>query len=391
MKNIWLLLVATMSAQAGTLSLQHYLEDIDNRPLMRQYKAQNSAEMALRRASVQTEGFRLNGELDYANTKASDRDDLEFHVSVEKQLYFGDSDTFVENLELSQTIKETLKLNQLKNVVYEDYVSACSLREQHGLLNDMLNRHTELTHLISVGVEGGEFDRSSLLQSELIVGDLELRIANLESAYFEALEKLKLYSGREEEPLCQDLAHEVRFDIDVEADSLLYRSLKKEIETSNALYKFSDTTLKDITIGVGYDNELDINRGLVYMQIPLTQGSRRASERESARQVQLAAHETLSFQTEVIRSLQRSYEKTQTMRKARLNRLRDDLIPKAYESAVLLQDRFLGSEGSYLEYIQGQKYLFELLIRDIQTHADMLLAEAKFYKQLGIDPLKEIK
>ena len=391
MKNIWLLCVAAMSLQAGELSLNNYLEDIDNQPMMQQYKAQNSAEIALQRASVQTEGFRFNGELDYANEKNSNRDAVEFHLAVEKKLFFGDSDNFIDHLDLSKITQETLRLNQLKDSVYEAYINACSLREQRGLINDMLDRHTELTRLISIGVEGGEFDRSSLLQSELIVGDLELRIANLESGYYEALQKLNLYSGKAEEPLCQDLAHEVTFKIDIQKDSLLYQSLETQIKTSDARYSFNDTLLKDITVGVGYDNEIDINRGLVYVQIPLTQGSRRASVRESARQGKLAAQEALNFQTQKMNALQRSYIKAQTTRKERLSRLRDILIPKAYESAVLLQERFLGSEGSYLEYIQGQKYLFELLIRDIQTHADMLRAEAKYYRQLGIDPQEEKK
>ena len=389
MKRLSLLLAAVMGVHAGTLPLQSYLEKIETSPLMRQYKAETGAGIALRRADVQTEGFKLYGELDYANEKDSDRDAVEFHVAVEKQLYFGDSDTFIDQLELSREKRETLKLNQLKNVIYRHYIEACSLDEQRGLINDMLERHTELTRLIKIGVEGGEFDRSSLLQSELIVGDLQLRIANFESDYYAAVQKLRLYTGRSEAPLCQDLAHEVPLEIDIREASLLYQSLEKEIETSEARYQFSDTLLKEMTIGAGYDNEIDIDRGLLYLQIPITQGDRRASERESARQAKLAADEALLFESQKIETLYESYKRAQRTRAERLRRLRDDLIPKAYESAVLLQERFLGSEGSYLEYIQGQKYLFDLLIRDIQTHADMLLAEATFYEQLGIDIQKD--
>ena len=87
----------------------------------------------------------------------------------------------------------------------------------------------------------------------------------------------------------------------------------------------------------------------------------------------------------------RSYKTAQQTRQNAYRRLNDILIPTAYETSVLLLERFMGSEGSYLAYIESQKTLFDLLIRGIDTRVDTLLAQARLYRTLGIDPQKDIK
>ncbi len=391
MKILLSLLLSILGLQAGSLSLESYLTAVDESNAVSAMKAQTASQAASQRSQVQSEGFLLNGELGYAAEKKSDRDALEYHISVEKRLYFGDNDTYLNALTLSTQKQQTLQLNQLRTIVYEQYINACAFQEKAGLLKDAQDRNIELTRLINEGVKGGEFDRSSLLRSELIVDDLQLRIRDLETQYNEALQMLQLYTRTEEEPLCQDLPLEILIDNNLEAESTLYSYLEGEISAASALKSFRDTTVQDITVGVGYDNEIDLTRAVVFMQIPLTQGSRRKSEREAATQSKLAAQEQLIFAKAQMQSQIRTYTTTQQSRQKSLKRLDDILIPKAYETSVLLLERFMGSEGSYLDYIESQKALFDLLLRGIDTRAQALLAQARIYRTLGIDPQKDIK
>jgi outer membrane protein TolC len=391
MKQLLLLLFILPGLHAGSGTLQSYLSAVRSSNAAASIQAQTAAQAAKQGAQVQTEGILLNGELGYAADKESDRDALEYHLSFEKRLFLGDSDAYIDALKLSAEKQQTLKLNQLKTLVYEQYVSACTLQEKAGLLKDAQDRNIELTRLIGEGVKGGEFDRSALLRSELVVDELRLRIRELESGYFETIQMLRLYTGSTEEPLCQDLSFEITSQEGLEADALLYRSLESEIATMGALKAFHSTAVSELTLGIGYDNEMDLSRATLFMQIPLTQGSRRQSERQSAAQMKLAAQEKLLFAKAQIRAQLRSYAAAQENRQNTYVRLNDILIPTAYETSSLLLERFMGSEGSYLAYIDSQKALFDLLIKSIDIRAETLLAQARLYRTLGIDPQKDIK
>ncbi|MGB5965740.1 MAG: TolC family protein [Sulfurimonadaceae bacterium] len=391
MKIFSTLLLAVLGLHAGSLSLESYLATVESSNAVTALNAQAASKAASQRSQVQSEGFQLSGELGYATEKDTNRDEIEYHIAVEKQLFFGDSDAYLNALKLSSQKQQELQLNQLRTLVYEYYIKACAFQEKAGLLKDAQDRNNELTRLIDEGVKGGEFDRSALLRSELVVDDLQLRIHDLENQYYEAIQTLRLYTRGDEQPLCQDLPLEILITDNLEMDSTLYQYLESEISATSALKNFRSTAVQDITLGVGYDNEMDLSRAIVFMQIPLTQGSRRESEREAATKAKLAAQEQLLFSKAQIRSQTNTYTTTQQTRQKTLQRLNDVLIPKAYETSVLLLERFMGSEGSYLDYIESQKALFDLLLRGIDTRAEALLAQARIYRTLGIDPQKDIK
>ncbi len=389
MNKIVLLCCAVIIVQAKTLSLSTYLEAVDRSTLMRAYSAKIDSTLATSRMDVQTEGFLLNGMIANAEDKNSDNSEVEFHVSIEKELYLGDNDKYINALKLEGEKQKNLQLNRVKNIIYTHYINACVLKDKMDLIQEMKNTHTKLTQLIKIGVDGGEFDKSTLLQSELIIGELYLRNNRLKRQYNEARSQLQLYTQYEAEPFCQDLAYVVNIKEDIALEALLLDTLEAQVHSASALHRFNDTSLQSLRVGVGYDDEMDLTRGIAYVQIPLTQGSRRESERERAQALKLSSLNELSFKKSQMQTSLRVYQQSQEVRQERLIYLRETLVPKAYESAVLLKERFLGSEGSYVAFIQSQKLLYELLMQDIQTHEQMLLAQAKFYEIMGINPLKE--
>ncbi len=391
MKHLLLFLSLMSALKADTNTLQTYLNAVTSSPAAKTIIAQTSSENAKERIQGQSTGFFLNGELDYAAEKNSNRDAVEFHVSVEKQLILGDGDRYVDALGFSYENRKHFKVNQLKALVYEHYIDTCTYKEKAGLLEDAKERNIKLTQLIDEGVKGGEFDRSALLRSEVVVQKLQLRIRALHARYYEALQQLRLFTDKEGEPLCQDLPYGVTAIEDIESNALLYQYLKSEISTAQALENFQGTTLQNITVGVGYDNEIDLSRALLFMQIPLSKGSRQESAYEAAIEAKMAAQERLAFTKKQLQTQILAYTNTQDIRQENLKRLNDILIPKAYETSELLLARFMGSEGSYLAYIDSQTTLFDLLMQGIDTHADALRAEAKLYQTLGINPLKETK
>ena len=101
MKIFSTLLLAVLSAHAGSLSLESYLATVKISNAVIALNAQVAAKAATDSSQVQSEGFQFNGILGYAAEKESNRDALEYHLSVEKQLFFGDSDAYIDALKLS--------------------------------------------------------------------------------------------------------------------------------------------------------------------------------------------------------------------------------------------------------------------------------------------------
>ncbi|WP_457744683.1 TolC family protein [Sulfurimonas sp.] len=391
MKLLTIFFSLLLGLQAASLPLSSYLKNVKFTNTIKSIDAQISAKRAIQSSQVQSGGYVFNGVLAYASSKNRNQDAFEYHASVQKQLLFGDSNNYINALKLSAKKRKELQANQIKAVVYKHYINTCRLQEKIEFLNDAKNRNIKLTKLIEDGVKGGEFDRSALLRSELIVERLELRIAELKSHYYESLQSLMLYSNKKAEPLCQDLLFEIPQVKVLEKDSLLYQSLEADITSSSSLQHFRSTMIPEATIGMGYDNEMDLSRSLVFIQIPLTKGSRRESQLEASIEAKLAAREKMLFAKEQIQTQLRTYKIMQEIRRKNFRRLNDKLIPKAYESSELLLERFKGSEGSYLAYIDSQTLLFDLLLQSVDIHAQALLAQAKLYQTLGIDPLKDTK
>ncbi|MDQ1340087.1 MAG: hypothetical protein QG567_1244 [Campylobacterota bacterium] len=393
MKLILLYILSSLLAlHAQSVSLQVFLESAKFSEAAKALEMQSAVKTSAERSEVLSGGFLLNGEIGNASAKNINRDKLEYHVSVEKNILLGNNDAYLKALNLSLDQQKTLQINRLKNIVSEHYIKACSFKEKINLLNDAKNRSLELTALIQEGVAGGEFDLSSLLRSELSADELQLNIDALKSNYSESLNMLYAYTQNDsDEPLCRDLEYEITLSDDLAEHSILYAQLESEIKTASALNKFRSNTMQDITLGVGYDDETDLTRATVFLKIPLSAGDRLENERETARLSQLNAQQQLLFTKKEMHSQIHAYMVAQETRSATLKRLNDVLILRAYQTAVLLKERFIGSEGTYLEYIDSENTLFSLLIRSVDTATESLLAKAKLYYTLGIDPQKDIK
>ncbi len=376
--------------QAQTVSLGDFLESVKSSEGAKALETQSVSKISTAKNEVLSGGFILNAQTGYASTRYDNRNAHESHVTVEKNILLGDSDAYLKALNLSLTEVNALELNRLKALIFEHYINACSYKEKISLLMDAKERESELASLIKEGVEGGEFDQSSLLQSELAVEELQLSIDALESNYNDVLSGLYAYTQNNSgEPLCKDLPYEIAIEEDIQEHSTLFTQMQSEITAAAALNKFRSGSVQDITLGAGYDNEMDVTRSIVFLRIPLSSGDSLDNERESARLEQINARQQLLFMQRKTQMQIQAYKTAQKMRNATLERLNNVLILKAYQTTVLLKEQFMGSEGSYLEYIDSEKTLFNLLIRSVDTVTESLLAKAKLYYMLGIDPQKD--
>ncbi|WP_345985581.1 hypothetical protein WCX49_00250 [Sulfurimonas sp. HSL-1656] len=388
-----LALCAAASLSAAPVSLQTFLDASAHSDAARagQYAAESYT--LQQRSELLTDGPSLNAQAGYTDAKSVSKSAMEYHVSVEKPFRTAGTGRLERLLDNGTGLSSALQTARLQNRVYTYYIDACTLQEELWLLQDAKTRGVQMEALIRTGMEGGEFDRSAWLRSRLNVETLTLQIDDLNSRYEETFRLLQATAQTEAESLlCHDLPDTIALPSEtLLADAPLLHLLENRHGSAKALASYRNSWLQEVTLAAGYDDEMDVQRANLYVSLPLGLGSRRANDREAAHRDALAAGAELRAIRSELDARVAAFTAAQQTRQQNLKRLNDEMIPEAYETTVLLEERFMGSEASYLEYIDSQKMLFALLMQGVQLRADALKAEAGLFADLGITPATKDK
>jgi len=383
-----LTLCAAATLCAAPVSLQQLLDASARSDAAKAGRFAAEAQQLKQRSEFLPGGLLLDAQAGYADTKDVSRSATEYHVAIEQPIRTVSSSELERLRSRGTDIDLTLRTARLQNRIYAYYVDVCTLQEELWLLEDARGRGRQMGSLIRTGMEGGEFDRSAWLRSRLNVQTLSTEILTLQSRHRETLLLLGAAAQTElTEPLCSDLPGTIpppsaaRFD-----DAPLLRQLENRLDAAKAESSYRAAWIPEVTFGVGYDDEMDLRRGSVYARIPLGRGSRQNNDLEAARRDTLAAAAELGALRTDLGARIEAFASAQQTRRLNLQRLNDMLIPEAYETTELLRERFMGSEASYLEYIDSQKALFALLMEGVQLRASALKAEAALCAELGMTP-----
>jgi len=394
MKYLLLLAIFVFSPllYADKNDLQTYLNAVENTDALKSQFQLIESKSLSRQNAVLADGYQFIAQLGRASSKIDNKDSYEYSLAIEKPILFGSDENYLHTLELSVDTEKKLQLYKLQNYLYKKYISSCMLQEKIAVLKDEKTQNEDISQLMKLSVEAGELDMSALLQSELRSDSLELKTKRVEDDYKQSLQELNLFSNSIDEPQCSDISFELSTNSNKLLEkSLLYKLIVQETQTNKALHEFKDRIFQKMNIGIAYDNEVDITRSSVYIQLPLSLSQKNSNTIEALKLKQLSSASNQIF-------LQRKLEKETALYELRkknalknLHYINDTLVLKAYKSAELIKERFKGGEANYLEFINSQTLLFELLINAIETKESALLQEATLYEKLGISPLKETK
>lgn len=394
MKYLLLLAIFVFSPllYADKSDLQTYLNAVENTDALKSQVQLIESKSLSRQNVVLADGYQFIAQLGRASSKIDNKDSYEYSLAIEKPILFGSDESYIHTLELSVDTEKKLQLYKLQNYLYKKYISSCMLKEKIAVLKDEKIQNEDISQLMKLSVEAGELDMSALLRSELRSDNLKLKTQRLEDKYKQSLQELNLFSNSMDEPQCNDISFELSTNSNKLLEkSLLYKLIAQETQTNKALHEFKDRTFQKMNIGIVYDNEVDITRSSVYIQLPLSLSQKNSNTIEALKLKQLSSASNQIF-------LQRKLEKEIALYELRkknalknLHYINDTLVLKAYKSAELMKERFKGGEANYLEFINSQTLLFELLINAIETKESALLQEATLYEKLGISPLKETK
>ncbi|WP_297441296.1 TolC family protein [Sulfurimonas sp.] len=392
--STFLVLIFSSSLQAHEANLATYLSNVTNTDILKSRLHLVNAQTLAQENKILSNGFSLGAQVAYAESKNTSEDALEYQVSLQKSFLLGSSDAYKNTLHLSSSIQKKLQTAQIQNYIYQSYIDTCFIKEQVSILEDEKLRNTKMTALIQVGVDGGEFDLSSLYRSQMSVDNLSLKILSLKNNYKQSLQRLNLFSTKATaiEPQCSDLPADITPFADESFTKSPYsQAFHLQAKKQTALKKYRDSLVDKITVGLSYDDEMDVTRSSAYLQVPLTWGDKRTNTLEVAKQQELAAFSQQNYLQQELENTLASYRLEQQNNAQKLAYINDKLILKAYKTAQLMKERFQAGEANYLEYINSQQTLFDFILQTIHIRRDALQAQAKLYTKLGISPLKEQK
>ncbi|MDQ7068602.1 MAG: TolC family protein [Sulfurimonas sp.] len=251
----------------------------------------------------------------------------------------------------------------------------------------------KMVELIKIGVKGGEFDLSALYRSQMSVENLTLVLLDLKSQYQQSLQKLNIFSLNSlQEPLCSDLLGNIgSFEEETFQNSSYFQAVDMQVKKQTALKNYRNSPIKQVTVGLAYNDEMDITRTALSLQVPLTWGANKRNSVEVAKERELAALSQKSYLQKELEVILQAYKIKQHNNAMKLQYINDKLILKAYKTVELMQERFKVGEANYLEYISSQEALFNYVLQTIKIRKDALVEQAKLYSKLGISPLKEQK
>lgn len=394
MKYLLLLAIFVFSPllYADKSDLQTYLNAVENTDALKsQFQLIESKNLS-RQNAVLADGYQFIAQLGRASSKVDNKDSYEYSLAIQKPILFGSDENYLHTLEFSADTEKKLQLYKLQNYLYKKYISSCMLQEKIAVLKDEKIQNEDISKLMKLSVQAGELDMSALLRSELRSDNLKLKTQRLKDKYEQSLQELNLFSNHIDEPQCNDISFELSTrSKELLEKSILYKLIAQETQTNKALHEFKNRTFQKMNIGIAYDNEVDLTRSSVYIQLPLSLSQKNSNTIEALKLKQLSSASNQIF-------LQRKLEKEIALYELRkknalknLHYINDTLVLKAYKSAELMKERFKGGEANYLEFINSQTLLFALLINAIETKESALLQEATLYEKLGISPLKETK
>ena len=390
---LYLFMVYASILQAQQTDLATYLSSIRHTDALKSRLHVLESQTLSQKNEILSDGFYLNGELGYAKSKIENNNALEYQVGVEKSFLLGSSKAYENTLKFSFDIDKKLQTAKIENIIYQSYINSCFLKEKISILKDEKQRNKKMTALINVGFKGGEFDLSSLYGSQISMENLTLTLLDLDGQYKQSLQRLNIFTLKSlQEPQCSDLPTDIAsFEKESFTNSPYFQALDMQVQKQSALKNYRQSSIKQITVGFTYYDEMDLTRSAAYVRIPLTWGAKKTNSIEVAKQQELAAFTQKNYLQKELEIILQAYKRQQHNNAEKLAYINDKLILKAYKTVELMQERFQAGEANYLEYISSQKMLFSYVLQTIQIRKDALSARAKLYIKLGISPLKEQK
>ena len=354
------------------------------------YKSRSEAidaEFEQKRASVYNDGWRVGGDLTYADVKDGSDSGAEYSVTVGKDFMLSGSKIealLKEEKNYAKMLKEIEK-NRIKARLWELYGSYCitmkalQAKGELGVIYDEMNRY------IDKGVRFGEFDASKSIMAHLALENLNLQISELDSSlqdYEAQIEAIVPFDGQFE---CSRLKPNFNKLFDPKY-SALWPMLEGKVTSAKKMVELSGNRTQTLGVDGTYVDEIDTRRYVLSLSIPLAFGSKNEAERAAAMHTFAAArHELEAFQkryaqdTKALKTRLDIYRNHVTNTESSIRLSTDTLISQS-------RMRFVAGEESFISMLKAAETKLQMIetILDLKTKRHE--AVSNYLYNYAIDP-----
>ncbi|MDY0122687.1 TolC family protein [Sulfurimonas sp.] len=370
MKIVFSLLIAAFSLNAATITLDAILQRVkDEHPLSKSIKSLKEAHSSQNRASELNEPLEFLAAGAYAKPD-TEKAGYEYSVGLEQNIMHPGAKKGAARSVKYQNESEILELENdlfvLRQEVKFLYHVNCLNQKNTLQYMDSFLAFEKFYEKKKRAYEHGEISKKDLLalqieleriraEYKLYENEVNISRDNLES-------KALLPSLREDELSCKDtvpITKELQFDY--EGETLLEQSIEKKILTYQSDYERYNVSFDSFTLGATYENELDTDRFVFSLSMPLNFTN---SFNEDNRAAAMHKKSALMHEKEGVRlqksshaealkkELVQNYENI-TAYQAMAQKYENELMP-------LVKGAYELGEGSVMEYLLSQRELTDL-------------------------------
>jgi len=340
-----------------------------------------------KKANLYEDGWSLGAMGGYADVKDSSDGGSEYELSLGKgiNLYSSDIDKLINESQNYYNLKAKTVASRLKVRLWQLYGNYCTTMDALQAKAELAYVYGEILKHIQKGVDYGEFDSSKAIMAKLSLENLNLQISKLENAVQNYESQIKVIVPFDGQFECRHIHPNLYKLFDPEY-SALWPMLEKQVESSHTEVELSQKSLSSVNVNATYSNEIDTERYMVNLELPLNFGAKSEAKRAAAMSSAAAA----SYELESFRN---SYRYESSALKSRLDiytKYLSSTENSIKESANLLikqsNMRFKAGEESFISMLKATETKLQMIETILELKIDRRNAVAKYMYKYAIDP-----
>ncbi len=354
------------------------------------YKSKSEALSATiedKKSSLYSDGWNLGATLGYADGRNGTDSGTEFEVSLNKDFNLNASsiDTLIKNTDLYVKNSKKIQENRLKVRLWQLYGNYCITMQALQAKGELASIYDTISAHIDKGVEYGEFDASKAIMAKLALENLNLQISKLENSvqnYEVQIKTLVPFDGQFE---CRHLKPDIYRLFNPEF-SALQGALEKKIEINKEALSYANQKLPKINLGASYSNEIDTDKYMLNISMPLAYGEKNQAARASAmHSLNASNYELETFRNNYIHESSAMQKRLEIYTK--YLKTSDKLIRESSNTLIKQSNmRFRAGEESLISMLKATETKLQMIETILELKIDRHNAVAKYMYDYAIDP-----
>jgi len=340
-----------------------------------------------KKASYYEDSWSIGAMGGYADVKDGSDAGGEYGVSLGKDFRLGYSkvDKLLKQSGKYYSLKAKAQENRLKVRLWQLYGNYCTTMDALQAKAELAFVYDEIQKHIQKGVDYGEFDSGKAIMAKLSSENLNLQISKLENAVQNYEAQIKVIVPFDGQFECRHIKPDL-YKLFDPAYSALWPMLENRVESSKTELNLAEQTATSVNVNATYTNEIDTNRYMINLSVPLNYGSKNEAKRAAA----MSNAASASYELEAFRN---SYRYESSALKSRLDiytkylTSTESTIQKSANLLVKQSNmRFKAGEESFISMLKATETKLQMIETILELKMDRRNAVAQYMYEYAIDP-----